>query len=111
MKGLIFTYFLAYGGSVAALFNPFLGLLAFICLSLIQPASLWHWAVQGGEGYARLVAICMLIGWALHGFGRWQFNKSFGIMMAFVGFWVWSILSGLNAMNSEVSWAFVENIS
>ena len=40
-KGLIFTYLLTYGGAALALVNPYCGLMAYICVSLIKPESLW----------------------------------------------------------------------
>ena len=32
MKGLLFTYVVTYGGAIAALVEPFIGLLVYICL-------------------------------------------------------------------------------
>ena len=37
MKGLLFTYALTYGGAVVSLFNPFYGLLIYVCFAIMRP--------------------------------------------------------------------------
>src|SRR5207249_1975903 len=71
MKGLIFTYILTYGGAIIAPFRPFAGLLIYICFATIKPEALWYWSVPKGN-YSRIIAIALLLGWAAHGFGRFQ---------------------------------------
>ena len=107
MKGLIFTYLLTYGGAVASLVNPFYGLLVYICFSIIRPESLWHWSVPAGN-YSRIVAIAMLIGWALHGFGNWNFRGAKPIVIALLGYWGWMIVSAVQAPHQAVAWQSVE---
>ena len=106
MKGLIFTYLLTCGGSIGAFFNPFIGVLAYVCLALVSPTSMWHWAVTP-HPYSRIVGIAMLIGWALHGFGRWDLNKAWGGAIALLGFFMWSVFSALSSFQQEVAWDFV----
>jgi probable O-glycosylation ligase (exosortase A-associated) len=107
MKGLIFTYALTYGGAVLSLLNPFHGLLIYIAFATLKPESLWPWSVPEGN-YSRIVAIALLAGWALHGFG----NRSFGIArpfaVALLGYWLWIIVSALFAADQSVAWNFVE---
>ncbi len=92
MKGLIFTYGLCYGGALVSLFNPFVGLLVYVCFAIIRPEHLWYWSVPEGN-YSRIVAMGLLAGWAVRGFGTWQFGRARGIVAAFIGYWAWSALS------------------
>lgn len=111
MLGLIFTYALTFGGATVALFNPFVGLLVYICFAIISPPSMWSWAV-GDEGhFSRIVAIAMLIGWLFRGFGQWSFSRSRGVFLAFSGLFLWAMLSAFVAPNQEVAWNFVEHLA
>jgi putative inorganic carbon (hco3(-)) transporter len=94
-KGLIVTYLLTYGGALVSLFNPFIGLLIYVCFAIIRPESMWHWSVPAGN-YSRIVAIALLAGWAIHGFGNWRWGKG--------------ALSATQAPDSERSWAFLESL-
>lgn len=107
MKGLLFTYVMTYGGACVALFNPFVGLLIYICFAIIKPTSLWYWSVPQGN-YSRIIAIALLVGWLFHGFGNWRFGKGRGILLAFLGFWLWSIPSTLASEQAELGWQFLE---
>jgi probable O-glycosylation ligase (exosortase A-associated) len=109
-KGLIFTYVLTYGGAVASLYRPFYGLLVYICFAIVRPEAMWFWAVPAGN-YSRIVAIALLVGWTLHGFGNWNLGRARGIVLALIGFWAWTALSAFLAPNSEVAWNFVESHS
>src|SRR5262245_35542605 len=108
-KGLIVTYLLTYGGALVSLFNPYVGLLIYICFEIIRQESLWHLSVPAGN-YSRIVAIGLLVGWGLHGCGSWNFGRGRPIVLAIVGFWVWAALSGLQAPDGERSWLFVESL-
>lgn len=110
MKGLIFTYAMCYGGSVVALFKPWYGLLIYVCFAIIQPWSLWHWSVPVGN-YSRIVAIALLVGWALHGFGNMNLGAAKPIVMCLVAFLGWMAASALQAPNLTVAWAAVENLA
>ena len=96
MKGLLFTYVLTYGGAVVSLIDPYPGLLIYICFAVIRPQSLWHWAVPEGN-YSRIVAIALLAGWTLRGFGRWRFGRATPVVMALIGYWGWVALSAARA--------------
>ncbi|MGH9429170.1 MAG: DUF5935 domain-containing protein, partial [Terriglobia bacterium] len=110
MKGLLFTYLLTYGGAVISLFSPFAGLLIYICFAIVKPDSMWYWSVPPGN-YSRIVAAGMLVGWALHGFGHWQFGRARGIAVCFAGFVAWALLSALNAPQPDRGLAFVESFA
>src|SRR2546428_151218 len=72
-KGLIFTYVMTAAGAVGGLFNPFLGLLAYVCFAIVRPDYLWSWSVEHGH-YSRILALAMLVGWAARGFGGMDNN-------------------------------------
>lgn len=107
MKGLLFTYLLTYGGALASLINPYVGFLVYVCFAIIRPESLWYWSVPPGN-YSRIIAIALLAGWALHGFGDWRLGKAKWILLALVGFWAWAGLSTLACPNTNVGLGFLE---
>src|SRR5262245_40690900 len=112
MKGLIFTYALTYGGAAMSLFRPFYGLLIYVAFAILRPESLWHWSVPQGGNYSRIVAIVLLTGWALNGFGNWRLGKGRAMLVAFAGFWTWAALSTLfAALFPERGYAFLEMIA
>lgn len=110
MKGLIFTYLLTYGGSIAALFNPFIGLLIYVSFAILMPEHLWPWSVPQGN-YSRTIAIALLAGWALRGFGSWRLGRAWAILSALLGFWAWSILSAFQASDQAIAWGFIEKLT
>ena len=74
MKGWLFNYGADLRGSGAVAVSALLGLLIYIRFSIIRPESLWH--LVGPEGnYSRIVAIALLAGWAMNGFGNWKLGK------------------------------------
>jgi len=107
MKGLIFTYGLTYGGAVLSLLNPFHGLLIYIAFATLRPESLWSWSVPAGS-YSRIVAMALLAGWALHGFGNWSFGAARPFAIALLGYWLWIMVSAFFAANQTVAWEYVE---
>lgn len=110
MKGLLFTIALTYGGAVASLFNPFIGLLIYVCFAIIKPQSLWYWSGLSGN-YSRIIAIALLLGWMFKGCGNWRFGRGRAAVWALIGFLAWSALSATVAPNRAVAWDFVENMS
>ncbi len=107
MKALIFTYGLTYGGALLSLVNPFYGLLVYVCFALLKPDSFWSWSVPEGN-YSRIVALGLLAGWAIHGFGNWNFGRARGIFIALVGFLGWMVLASLNAADRGLAFSDVE---
>jgi O-antigen ligase len=110
VKGLIFTYALAYGGSAISLFNPFYGLLIYICFAIIKPEALWHWSVPVGN-YSRIIGIAFLSGWAIHGFGDRSLGKARPIVLAFLGYYLWVILSTFMSPQPELGAPFIEYLA
>lgn len=108
MKPLLFTYLLTYGGAVYSLINPYAGFLIYVCFAIIKPDALWPWAVPEGN-YSRIVAIALLLGWGLNGFGNWQFGRARLIVVALICYFCWSAISALFATaDSTIAWAQVE---
>src|SRR5262245_40372250 len=110
MKSLLFTYALAYGGAVAALFEPYVGLLVYVCFAVIRPALIWPWSVPVGN-YSRIVGIALLVGWALKGFGSWRLGRSRGVVFALVGYLAWAVISGTQATEPAIAWGFVDTMA
>lgn len=110
MKGLLFTWLLCYGGTIASLFRPYYGLLIYVCFAIIRPESLWFWSVPK-HNYSRIIAIGLLIGWGLNGFGSWLFGRAGAVVGFLLAFWVWMIVSGLQANNTDASLAAVEALT
>jgi probable O-glycosylation ligase (exosortase A-associated) len=110
MKGLLFTYAMTYGGAVASLFNPFVGLLVYVCFAIIKPESLWYWAVPEGN-YSRVVGVALLLGWMFRGFGVWRFGRASGVVAALSGFMGWSAVGYLLAPDKGKAWVFVEALA
>lgn len=110
MKGLLFTFALTYGGAAASLFRPFIGLCVYVCFAILRPEALWHWSVPAGN-YSRIVAIALLAGWALHGFGDWQFGRARPIVFAALAFWASAIASAAMSPDQAAGWTYVENLS
>jgi probable O-glycosylation ligase (exosortase A-associated) len=110
MKGLIFTYAMTYGGALVALADPFRGLLVYVCFAILRPEFLWYWAVPPGN-YSRTVALALLLGWVVQGFGKFRVGRAWPVVAALTVFWVWSGLSALIAPNATVAWGFVEALT
>ncbi len=110
MKSVLFTYAMTYGGSVVSLVRPWVGFLIYVCFGIIKPDSLWFWSVPQGN-YSRIVALALLAGWALNGFGKWNLGKARGILLCLIGFWVALLHGAVIAPNAEVGWQPVEPLS
>jgi len=107
MNALLVTYALCFGGAAVSLVRPFYGLLVYILFAIIKPESLWFYAVPAGN-YSRIVAIGLLVGWALHGFGNWRFGKASAIVKCLLAFWCWSVVSMAFSEQPAVAYGFVE---
>jgi probable O-glycosylation ligase (exosortase A-associated) len=95
------------GGAIGALINPFVGLLVYVCFAIIKPEFLWPWSVPEGN-YSRIVGIAVLVGWALHGFGRWDLGRAKAVTVVLIVYFVWTVLSAAHAPDQAIAWGFVE---
>src|SRR5262249_25818109 len=109
MKSLIFTYLLTYGGALVSLFNPFVGLLIYICFAIIKPDVIWWWSVPQGN-YSRIVAIALLVGWSLNGFGNWRLGRAKGVVGLLLAFLVWSAVCSAAAQYPSIAFIWVEDL-
>jgi O-antigen ligase len=100
MFGLALTYLLAYGGALASLVFPIVGLLVYVCFGILKPDYFWYDSVPAGN-FSRVVAIGAITGWALQGFGRFRLGKALPIAAVITSFWLWSILSASLAGHPE----------
>lgn len=107
MLGLIFTYGLTALGAMLGPFRPFYALLIYVCFAIVKPESAWPWSVPVWN-YSRVVGVSMLIGWAVYGFGKWDFGKARGIVMALILYGLWSVLGAAFSSNQYLGWTFVE---
>jgi O-antigen ligase len=108
--GLIFTIGLCYGGALVSLFNPFVGLLIYVCFAIVKPEAMWYWSVPEGN-YSRIIAIALLVGWMGKGFGSWQFGRGRGIVFAFVGYWLWTASSIVWSIDQGMAMGSVEALT
>ncbi|WP_169979028.1 O-antigen ligase family protein [Tautonia rosea] len=107
MKGLIFTLLLTYGGAATSLFKPFIGLLVYIAFAILRPDYLWAHSLPQGGRYSLVVALGLLMGWTLHGFGSWSFGRAKGVVTAMLGFWVCLVIAGSACSNPDHAWRFM----
>jgi probable O-glycosylation ligase (exosortase A-associated) len=110
MMGLIFVYLMTYGGAVVALFNPFIGFLIYVSFAVLRPEFVWPWSVEPGN-YSRIVAIALLAGWALKGFGRWDLGRGKAVILVLIGYFVWIIASASQAPDQALAWTYVDKFA
>jgi putative inorganic carbon (hco3(-)) transporter len=110
VKGLIITYLLCYGGAVAAIFSPFIGVLIYICFAIIRPQMLWYWVQWSGGNFSRVVAIGMVVGWILHRFGSWRMGRAAIAVNAIIAYMAWIVISAMAASNTTVAWEYVDGM-
>lgn len=111
MKGLIFTLALTASGALGSLFDPFIGLLVYVSFAIIKPESMWFHSVPSGGNYSRIVALSLLAGWAIHGFGNWDFGRGSRIVKIFVGFLLWAMVSAVLAPDQGLAWVFIREMA
>lgn len=110
MKGLIFTWLLTFLGITGSIFRPYYGFLAYVALAILKPAFLWQYSVGSGR-QSLMVAAAMLGSWAMRGCGNWNLGKARGTVMAFICFWLWSLLLAIVAESPPHAWTYVESMS
>lgn len=110
MKGLIFTYMLTGSGVGLSLFNPFYGVLAYVCLAIVKPESMWPWSVTSGR-YSLMVAAAMLIGWTYSKRATLEFGRSGAVVALLWAFFGWSIFGAFYANNQDEAWLFIETFA
>jgi probable O-glycosylation ligase (exosortase A-associated) len=107
-KGLIFTYALTALGLVGSVFSPFVGLLVYVAFAILRPEHMWRWAISPDSHFSRIIGVAMLLSWAVHGFGRWRFGRAGAVVAVLLAYWVWMMVSALQAANEVAAWQLVE---
>lgn len=110
MKGLIFTWLLTALGVSGSVFRPYYGFLAYVALAILKPSFLWQHSVGGGR-QSLMVAAAMLASWAMRGCGNWNMGKARLPVMAFICFWLWTLLLAIVAESPPHAWTYVESMS
>jgi putative inorganic carbon (hco3(-)) transporter len=110
MKPLLFTFGLTYGGALVSLFRPYVGFLIYVCYAIIKPEALWGWAIPQGN-YSRIIAIALLVGWALNGRGQWQMRRASPIVFGLIGFWLALLVGAITAPVADLGWSNFESMS
>lgn len=106
--GLLFTYVMAYGGSAVALVNPYVGLLIYVCFAILKPGpGLWYWSVPDGN-YSKVLAISLLVGWALRLGGDWRLGRAQPVVWSLVAYLAWNAVAAVPALRQDVAWGWVE---
>ncbi len=115
--GLIFVNAAVWIGAPTALFYPYIGLLIYVGLAIIQPTSMWYWIPLGGpltlamEHGSRIVAISMIVGWISQGMGHWNFGRGRRVVLMLLGFMAWALVSTVYGYDSEPGWRFLDAMS
>jgi probable O-glycosylation ligase (exosortase A-associated) len=99
---------MTYGGAIASIVNPFIGVLVYISFAILRPLDLWPWSVPPGN-YSRIIGLALLAGWALHGFGRWDLGRGKTIIQVLILYFGWIVLSAVQAPSQALAWDFVEH--
>jgi putative inorganic carbon (hco3(-)) transporter len=106
VKGLLLTYVLAFGGAAMSLRQPLIGLFVYALFSIVRPQVMFGWAGDL-RGMSEIVGVAMLIGWAINGFGSWQFARARGIVLALLAFFAWFTLSAVFAADPAFAFGSV----
>jgi len=107
MKGLILTYLIAAFGTIGALRYPLIGLYVFAGFAVLRPQFIFGFAGDISK-ISLVVAISLLIGWALQGFGSWRLGRARAIVVAFLVFVVWYLVSAAQALDKVGSFMAVQ---
>ena len=110
MKGLILTYLITAVGTIGALRNPLIGLYVFAGFAILRPQIIFAFAGDI-RNISLYVAIALLIGWAFKGFGSWRMGRARPVVLAFVFFFTWFVLSAFQARDTVGSFLAVQDFA
>ena len=110
MKGLILTYLITFGGALAALPYPLIGLQVYVGLAVLRPFAIFGFAGDLSN-LSFVVGVAVLIGWALKGFGNWRFGRAWPVVGFFLFYVVWFLMSAWQALEPAVSFASATELS
>jgi probable O-glycosylation ligase (exosortase A-associated) len=110
MKGLILTYVITVTGAIAALRYPLIGLQVYVGLAVLRPQAIFGFAGDL-ENLSLLVGVAVLIGWALNGFGSWQFGRGRPVVVFILLFFGWFLLSASQAIQPSESVTYIRELA
>ncbi|MBI1313463.1 hypothetical protein GC176_19405 [bacterium] len=110
MKGLLFTFGTTVGGSLAALINPFYGLLCYVSFAIVRPEAMWPWSVPPGR-YSLILALAMLAGFVFTKSARFNLGRSFSVAALLLAFLGWSYFEAYFPPNQFLAWDYVERLA
>jgi probable O-glycosylation ligase (exosortase A-associated) len=110
MKGLILVYIITFAGSIAALPYPLIGLQVYVGLAVLRPQAIFGFAGDLSN-LSFVVGVAVLIGWALKGCGSWRFGRGWPVVLWFVMFVLWFLISSSQALEPELSFASAKELS
>jgi O-antigen ligase len=105
MKGLLATFALTYGGALASFVRPYWGFLIYVAFSIIKPEAQWGFALPPLR-YSLTIALALLLGWAMHGFGNWRFGRGKPVVWSLGA--LWGICGLASAASPQPDVAFTE---
>jgi O-antigen ligase len=110
MKGLILAYIITFAGALAALPYPLIGLQVYVGLAVLRPQAIFGFAGDLSN-LSLLVGVAVFIGWALRGFGNWRFGRAWPVVVSFLLFVVWFLISASQALEPAVAFASATELS
>jgi putative inorganic carbon (HCO3(-)) transporter len=110
MKGLILTYLITAAGTIGALRYPLIGLYVFAGFAVLRPQFIFGFAGDI-RNISLVVAIALLIGWALKGFGSWRMGRARPVFMMFLLFVAWFVLAAFHARDTVGSFLAVQEFA
>lgn len=87
--------------------RPYIGFLIYVCFAIIKPDQFWFWSVPEGN-YSRTIAIALLLGWTISGFGNWNLGPAKAIIYAMLGYWLVLVFGAFMAPDQELGWLTIE---
>jgi len=109
-KSVILIYLMTYGGAASSLLRPYVGLLVYVSFALLRPEQLWFYSLPAGSNFSRIVAIGLLIGWAIQGFGTWRFGRARLVVQLLIGYWLWVALGTVLA-DTENAYGLLDGLT
>jgi probable O-glycosylation ligase (exosortase A-associated) len=110
MKGLILTYIVTFAGSLAAIPYPLIGLQVYVGLAILRPQFIFGFAGDLSN-LSFVVGVAVLIGWALKGFGSWRFGRAWPVVVSFLLFVLWFLVSASQALDPAVAFDSAKELS
>ena len=110
MKGLILVYIATFAGSIAALRYPLIGLQVYVGFAVLRPQAIFGFAGDLSN-LSFVVGVAVLIGWALKGCGSWRLGRGWPVVLWFVMFLLWFLISASQAIEPDQAFSSAKELS